>query len=207
VAPAQSGGGDEPAGVERPPSSPAQPQPATQGETMPHPVPAQTREAVEELIQDLSSDSHATESGLRHRKSDNPAGEFRLGRVELTLRYSETRAALVIVVHKIASLPMQGDDIPDPYVKTYLLPDRSEDGKRKTRAMKDQCDPVFDETLEYKGRLNELRIRRLEVMVVSKKTFARNPTLGMMHIDLSQMDLTSGVTRWFDMEPEDRFDL
>ena len=28
---------------------------------------------------------------------------------------------------------MQGDDIPDPYVKTYLLPDRSEDNKRKTR--------------------------------------------------------------------------
>lgn len=28
---------------------------------------------------------------------------------------------------------MQGDDIPDPYVKTYLLPDRSEDNKRKTK--------------------------------------------------------------------------
>ena len=27
---------------------------------------------------------------------------------------------------------MQGDDIPDPYVKTYLLPDRSEKNKRKT---------------------------------------------------------------------------
>ena len=28
---------------------------------------------------------------------------------------------------------MQGDDIPDPYVKTYLLPDRSESNKRKTK--------------------------------------------------------------------------
>ena len=44
----------------------------------------------------------------------------------------------------------------------------------------DQCDPVFDETLEYSGRLNELRIRRLELQVVSKKTFARNPVLGMV---------------------------
>ncbi|XP_037089538.1 extended synaptotagmin-2-B-like [Pollicipes pollicipes] len=160
----------------------------------------------ESLIQNLSGDAATTESGLRQRKPENPAGKYRLGRVELTLRYSETRGALVIVVHKISSLPMQGDDIPDPYVKTYLLPDRSEDNKRKTRMLKDQCDPVYDETLEYSGRLNEMRIRRLEVMVVSKKTFARNPTLGMLHIDMSEMDLTSGVTRWFDLEPEDRFD-
>ena len=46
--------------------------------------------------------------------------------------------------------------------------------------IKDQCDPVYDETLEYSGRLNEIRIRRLEVQVVSKKTFARNPVLGMV---------------------------
>ncbi|XP_043212345.1 extended synaptotagmin-2-like [Amphibalanus amphitrite] len=193
------GGGDVSPPDSRPPAD--RPEQATGGEHRPEPVPAETREEVETLIQGLS-----TEAGLRQRKPENPAGKYRLGRVEMTLRYSETRSALIIVVHKISSLPMQGSDIPDPYVKTYLLPDRSEDNKRKTRMIKDQCDPVYDETLEYSGLLNELRIRRLEVQVVSKKTFARNPILGMMHIDMRELDLENGVTRWFDMEPEDRFD-
>ena len=45
---------------------------------------------------------------------------------------------------------------------------------------KDNCNPVYDETLEYDGSLNETRIRTLEVLVVSKKSFARNPVLGMV---------------------------
>ncbi|XP_037079252.1 extended synaptotagmin-1-like [Pollicipes pollicipes] len=193
---------DEPV---RPPS-PVRPAPAARKESRPEPVPAQTREAVETLIQDLSADTAQAESGLRQRKPENPAGAHRLGRIQLTLRFSDTRSALVVVVHKISSLPMQGDDIPDPYVKTYLLPDRSEDNKRKTQSFKDNRDPVYDEALEYRGQLNEIRVRTLEVQVVSKKTFARNPILGMKHIDLSDLDLVAGSTQWFDLEPEEHFD-
>jgi len=181
---------------------------ASRKEAKPEAVPGQTREEVEELIQDLSAAevAPAQTEGLRQRKPEHPAGQFKLGRIQLTLRYSETRSALIVVVHKISSLPMQGDDIPDPYVKTYLLPDRDEDNKRKTKTFKDNCDPVYDETLEYKGRLNEIRIRSLEVQVVSKKTFARNPILGMKHIDLRTLELEAGATQWFDLEPEERFD-
>ncbi|XP_043243455.1 extended synaptotagmin-2-like isoform X4 [Amphibalanus amphitrite] len=171
------------------------------------PVPAETREEVETLLQDLSTDSPVTEtSGLRQRKPENPAGADRLGRIQLTLRYSTTRGRLVITVHKVANLPMQGDDIPDPYVKTYLLPDRSEKNKRKTKKLTDNCDPVFEETFEYKGPLSESQLRTLEVLVVSKKTFARNPVIGMKHIDLRGVDLEAGTTEWFDLEPEERFE-
>ena len=44
----------------------------------------------------------------------------------------------------------------------------------------DNCDPVYEETFEYKGPLSESQLRTLEVLVVSKKTFARNPVLGMV---------------------------
>ena len=36
----------------------------------------------------------------------------------------------------------------DPYVKTYLLPDRSKHSKRKTSVKKKTLDPIFNETLE-----------------------------------------------------------
>ena len=55
-----------------------------------------------------------------------------------------------------------GDDHDTPY---HLCPCPA-----VRQMIKDQCDPVYDETLEYSGTLGEIRIRRLEVLVVSKKT-------------------------------------
>ena len=36
----------------------------------------------------------------------------------------------------------------DPYVKTYLLPDRSKGSKRKTKVRKKTLNPIYDETLK-----------------------------------------------------------
>lgn len=38
--------------------------------------------------------------------------------------------------------------LPIRYVKTYLLPDKSSQGKRKTRVQKSTLDPTFEETLK-----------------------------------------------------------
>ena len=62
-------------------------------------------------------------------------------------------------------------ELPDPYVKVYLLPDRSKDSKRKTDVIKDDCNPVYDERIEYHLSPNELTQRTLEVSVVNKKGF------------------------------------
>lgn len=43
-------------------------------------------------------------------------------------------------------LPCDSDNLADPYVKMYLLPDKSSSGKRKTQVVKNNLDPVFDET-------------------------------------------------------------
>ena len=36
----------------------------------------------------------------------------------------------------------------DPYIKTYLLPDKSKHSKRKTKVQKKTVNPVYDQTLE-----------------------------------------------------------
>ena len=53
----------------------------------------------------------------------------------------------------------------------------------------DNCDPVYDETFEYKGPLSESQLRTLEVLVVSKKTFAKNPVIGMVSLPLLKRTL------------------
>ena len=58
--------------------------------------------------------------------------------------------SLQVHVHEAKGLP-GGDlpDPPDPYVKLYLLPERSKKSKRKSDAKKDTVTPVFDETFDY----------------------------------------------------------
>ena len=44
----------------------------------------------------------------------------------------------------------------DPYVKTYLLPDPSKETKRKTRIVKKNLDPIFNEVLSVCEALSPL---------------------------------------------------
>ncbi|PSN49953.1 hypothetical protein C0J52_18192 [Blattella germanica] len=73
-------------------------------------------------------------------------------------------------------------NIPDPYVKLYLLPERAKDSKRKTETMKDNCNPIYDETFEYVLSQGELNSRQLEVSVVTRKGWfsSQSPVMGQV---------------------------
>ena len=55
----------------------------------------------------------------------------------------------------------------DGFVKCYLLPDKSSSGKRKTKVVKGNCNPTWEESFAYeKLHLSELAVERvLEVAV------------------------------------------
>ena len=40
------------------------------------------------------------------------------------------------------------NDLSNPYIKTYLLPDLSKDSKKETKVKKGTLDPVFKETIK-----------------------------------------------------------
>ncbi|XP_073983469.1 extended synaptotagmin-like protein 2 isoform X2 [Rhodnius prolixus] len=143
-------------------------------------------------------------STLHHRQPSTTSslGESSLGKIQLTLRYSVQRQRLIIIVHKIANLPLKDpSNIPDPYVKLYLLPERSKESKRKTETIKDNCNPVYDETFEYIMSQGELSNRQLEVTVLTQKTW-KSPVMGQVVVNLAELDLTKALTSWFDLQPE-----
>ncbi|XP_021935100.1 extended synaptotagmin-2 isoform X3 [Zootermopsis nevadensis] len=149
---------------------------------------------------------------LRNRtpSSTSSTGEAGLGRIQLTLRYSVQRQRLVVVVHKVANLPLRDPtNIPDPYVKLYLLPERAKDSKRKTETMKDNCNPVYDETFEYILSQGELNSRQLEVSVVTRKGWfsSQSPVMGQVVVNLGEQDLSKAITSWFDLQPESPKDV
>ncbi|XP_038208671.1 extended synaptotagmin-2-A isoform X2 [Zerene cesonia] len=143
---------------------------------------------------------------LVHRTSSltTSAGEAGLGRILLSLRYSMQNQTLYVVVHKIMNIPLKDPtNVPDPYVKLYLLPGRSKDSKRKTVVVKDSCMPEYDEQFEWVIPLAELHSRHVEVTVATHKGFlGGSPVIGQVIVHLNEYDFREAKTLWFDLLPE-----
>ncbi|EEB18657.1 conserved hypothetical protein [Pediculus humanus corporis] len=132
-------------------------------------------------------------------------GEHGLGKILLTMSYSMSRQRFDVTVHRISGLPMNDPtNIPDPYVKLYLLPERNKDSKRKTEAIKDNCNPVYEQQFEYIISPGELSNRQLEVSVATrKKLFSSSSNcMGQVLINLNELNLSETTTEWFDLMPE-----
>ncbi|XP_021706370.1 extended synaptotagmin-2 isoform X2 [Aedes aegypti] len=145
----------------------------------------------------------------RSPSTTSSAGSAGLGRIQLTIAFSVQRQRLLVIVHKISNIPQKDpSNIPDPYVKLYLLPGRSKESKRKTNVVKDNCDPVFDATFEYIISNAELVNSELEVTVCTQKGFFGSPVIGMQKLILSDPDIATaqGVKAWYDLLPESKFE-
>ena len=62
----------------------------------------------------------------------------------------------------------------NPYVKTYLLPDKSSNSKRKTRAKIDSTNPIFNDLLSYVVESKDVHSRTLWLTVWHWDKFAPN---------------------------------
>ncbi|XP_017144749.1 extended synaptotagmin-2 isoform X2 [Drosophila miranda] len=155
--------------------------------------------------------SELAASVLTHHfpETSSTAGEHGLGRIQMSIRYSAQRQKLDVTLHKIVKIPLRDpSNIPDPYVKLYLLPGRTKESKRKTGVIKDNCNPVYDASFEYLISIAELRQTELEVTVCTQKGFlsGSSPIIGMLKIPLDDSEITTpaGLNTWFDLQPEMR---
>ncbi|CAO2628664.1 Synaptotagmin-like protein 3 [Lemmus lemmus] len=124
------------------------------------------------------------------------------GEIEFAIRYCFKSCSLEIHIKTCKNLAY-GDEKKkkcNPYIKTYLLPDRSSQGKRKTQVQKNTLDPTFEETLKYQVDLTQLVTRRLQVSVWHLGTLARRVFLGEVILPLATWDFEDSSTqnaRWY----------
>lgn len=108
------------------------------------------------------------------------------GEVEFGLQYNYKQSALEI--HVVQCKDLAAVDFKrnrsDPYVKVYLLPDKSKGGKRKTRVKKHTLNPYFDETLKFHINIKGLESRTLWLTVWHSDMFGRNDFLGEVMMTL-----------------------
>ncbi|XP_008047164.1 synaptotagmin-like protein 3 isoform X2 [Carlito syrichta] len=124
------------------------------------------------------------------------------GEIEFAIRYCFTTHSLEICIKACKNLAYGEEKKKkcNPYVKTYLLPDRSSQGKRKTGVQRNTVDPTFQETLKYQMAPAQLVTRRLQVSVWHLGTLARRVFLGEVIIPLATWDFEDSATqsfRWY----------
>ncbi|CAG2240885.1 SYTL [Mytilus edulis] len=88
----------------------------------------------------------------------------------------------------------------DPYIKTYLLPDKTRSGKRKTKIKKHTLNPVFDEKLRYLISKSELENRTLWVTVWHNDRFGRNDFLGEVTINFDYYRFGDSASKWYKLQ-------
>jgi len=154
-------------------------------------------------LQDLISEQEE-ECTLRKR-SNVASANGPNGKIKLSLSYNLSKEELIVTVHEAKGLP-GGDlpDPPDPYVKLYMLPERSKKSKKKSDVKKDTVNPIYDETFEYEMTSDELPRQQLEVSVVDRKgIFARGALMGRVVVNLAEVERRGGITEWYLLEEDD----
>ncbi|XP_051516251.1 extended synaptotagmin-1-like isoform X1 [Myxocyprinus asiaticus] len=145
---------------------------------------------------------------FRHRNVHAQGGEdaraSRKAQVKLTIAYSSEENRLVITIHACRNLPSYFKDSPDTYVTFILQHDKNRNTKKKTSVKKKNLKPEFNERFDFDMSLVEAKQRHIELSVKNSVSFMsrEKELLGMLHIDLNQLDLKTGVTQWYDLLDE-----
>ncbi|TEA25124.1 hypothetical protein DBR06_SOUSAS34710006, partial [Sousa chinensis] len=105
--------------------------------------------------------------------------------------YEQQTQALVIHVKECHHLAYadEAKKRSNPYVKTYLLPDKSRQGKRKTSIKRDTINPLYDEILKYEIPESLLSQRTLQFSVWHHGRFGRNTFLGEAEVQMDSWKL------------------
>uniref|UniRef100_A0A2H6NM71 Synaptotagmin-like protein 1 n=1 Tax=Micrurus carvalhoi TaxID=3147026 RepID=A0A2H6NM71_9SAUR len=151
-----------------------------------------------------SSLSSSTMSGsMASMFSDNDIGSIDVrGCVQFSLRYDSSKKEFHIQIIQCRDLAEAKKQRSDPYVKTYLLPDRSNHSKRKTAVKKRSLDPIFNEILKYKIEKAELHRRILNLSVWHHDSLGRNLFLGEVEMALNTWDWSNTNPKWFNLQPK-----
>ncbi|XP_078505254.1 synaptotagmin-like protein 3 isoform X2 [Lissotriton helveticus] len=129
------------------------------------------------------------------------------GEIELSIKFNFKTSNLEICIKACKNLAY-GDEKKkrcNPYVKIYLLPDKSPQSKQKTSLKKNTVDPSFYEILKYSMDYCLLETRMLQVSVWHAGTLRRKVFLGEVLIPLESWnfeDNSSQSFSWYQLKAQ-----
>uniref|UniRef100_A0A670JWM9 Synaptotagmin like 4 n=1 Tax=Podarcis muralis TaxID=64176 RepID=A0A670JWM9_PODMU len=115
------------------------------------------------------------------------------GEIAFSLSYEQKVQTLFIHVKECRQLAFadEAKKRSNPYVKTYLLPDKSRSGKRKTTIKRNTVNPLYNELLKYEISKALLLTRTLQFSVWHHDRFGRNTFLGEVEVPMDTWNFES----------------
>jgi len=121
------------------------------------------------------------------------------GELELHIQYNHRKNCLVTKVISVKNLRSRDpENKTNPFVRLYLLPDRSKKTRRVTKIIRGSLAGEYHEIFEHGAGLDMLAQRQLECAVKSDHGF-RNRLIGVAKVNLGDLDLTNGCTLKLDL--------
>ncbi|NXA27880.1 SYTL3 protein, partial [Ibidorhyncha struthersii] len=129
------------------------------------------------------------------------------GEIEFAIRYIFKACILEICIKGCKNLAYGEEKKKkcNPYVKVYLLPDKSPRSKRKTAVKKSTVDPEFNESLKYKIEHSQLGSRQLQISVWHAGALKYRVFLGEVVIPLAAWnfeDNSMQLFNWYQLKPK-----
>ncbi|XP_078262093.1 synaptotagmin-like protein 3 [Rhinoraja longicauda] len=125
------------------------------------------------------------------------------GEIELSIRYNFEALALEIHIKACKNLAPGDGKKRNPYVKTYLLPDKSPHSKLKSSVKRNTVDPVFNETLQYTIGRRQVETKTLHVSVWYSTTLKRQLCVGQVHVPFDSWrfeDSSTQLFQWYQLQ-------
>ncbi|KAL8572844.1 hypothetical protein ACOMHN_011093 [Nucella lapillus] len=153
-----------------------------------------------DAIPDRHGDRHSDRHSDRHPNltirppSDHQSLPLRKqvsGKIQIKLWYDVQSHQLIVTIISAIELPLTDEGkFRNPYCKLYLLPDRSEKSKRRTKTMANTTEPTWNQTFIYTPvKEIDLRERLLEITAWDYDRIGASEFLGEVVIDLSATKL------------------
>ncbi|NP_848016.1 synaptotagmin-like protein 5 [Rattus norvegicus] len=155
-------------------------------------------------VPDADSDTTSLNSMMSVYSETGDYGNVKVtGEILLHISYCYKTGGLYIFVKNCRNLAI-GDEKKqrtDAYVKSYLLPDKTRNNKRKTK-IRTGTNPEFNETLKYTISHTQLETRTLQLSVWHYDRFGRNSFLGEVEIAFDSWNFENPCDEWFVLQPK-----
>ncbi|XP_047515123.1 regulating synaptic membrane exocytosis protein 2 isoform X12 [Pieris napi] len=144
--------------------------------------------------------------GRRRNARQNNQNAYVAGRIQLKIYFDMAALQLLVTVVSASGLTPRADGSPRcPYAKIFLLPDKSEKSKRRTKTLANTLEPRWNQTFVYCGiRFSDIKKRTLEVTVWDLNRYGPNDFLGEVLLDLENMPMNH-EPNWYKLKPHDEF--
>jgi len=145
----------------------------------------------------------ACNSSLKCDSADNSSQSSKkekFGYLVFSLLYDKEKCVLQVKVIKAKQLKaMDIIGSSDPYVKIYLVPGNKLSTRQRTKVVRRNVNPVFNETLVYSGITSrDVKNKRVILTVKDHDRIGKDDFLGELEVSLCQLE--SGRPRYFDLE-------